>query len=62
MLRLQAPTADLAHQTPGHHTIDHVAVPDTWTLHQAERVPAHSSGHSLSDHDIYVVDAGPALS
>ena len=61
-MQLQAPTAGLTHQTPGHHTIDHVAVPETWTVHKAERVPVHSSGHSLSDHDIYVVDAGPAPS
>lgn len=60
-MQLQAPTAGLTHQTPGHHTIDHVAVPESWSIHQVERVPAHSPSRSLSDHDIYVVDASPSL-
>jgi hypothetical protein len=48
---LQAPTAQLPHRLPPGLSIDHVAVPRTWTA-AAKRVEA--SG--LSDHDVYVAE------
>lgn len=49
---LQVPTRTLRHRLPGCLSIDHVAVPATWTVTGAERVDATG----LSDHDAYVVE------
>lgn len=50
---LRVPTADLLHQLgPGHHTIDHIAVPSGWKVTAAARVTAEG----LSDHDAYIID------
>jgi hypothetical protein len=48
---LQVPTATLPHRLPECLTIDHVAVPESWT---AIGMRVDASG--LSDHDLYVVD------
>lgn len=52
-LGLQVPTAELPHRLPGLLTIDHIAVPGSWTVRSAERLDAAG----LSDHDAYVIDA-----
>jgi hypothetical protein len=46
------PTAELPHRLDGLLSIDHVAVPTTWTLRDVVRLDAEG----LSDHDAYVVD------
>lgn len=51
-LRLQVATAALPHRLDGMLSIDHVAVPTSWTIRAAERLDAEG----LSDHDCYVVD------
>lgn len=51
-LGLQVPTAELAHRRDGLLSIDHIAVPASWTVRAAERLDAKG----LSDHDCYVVD------
>ncbi|MGN6605644.1 MAG: endonuclease/exonuclease/phosphatase family protein [Jatrophihabitans sp.] len=48
---LAVPTADLPHRIEGLLSIDHIAVPQEWTLLDAERVDATG----LSDHDAYAV-------
>ncbi|MFO0863663.1 MAG: hypothetical protein U0744_03215 [Gemmataceae bacterium] len=52
-LHLRAPTAELLHQNGLSHSIDHIAVPCTWTVFKVERTKAKR----LSDHDAYVVEA-----
>lgn len=55
MLDLQVPTESLAGRAPGQGSIDHLAVPRSWTIRDAGRVPVDED---LSDHDAYWVDAG----
>lgn len=55
-LDLQVPTAPLEHRLPGHLSIDHIAVPRTWTVKNAIRLVAERGGARLSDHDAYVVE------
>jgi hypothetical protein len=50
---LHLATRDLPHRTPGMAAIDHIAVPQHWTINCAERLPALSR---LTDHDAYVID------
>lgn len=52
---LQVPTAEQPHQLPDCGSIDHVAVPVSWSA-TASRVGAAG----LSDHDAYVVDVAPS--
>jgi hypothetical protein len=59
-LGLTAPTASQPHRDTAQHAIDHVAVPDTWEVTATEHVVAVVDGRTLSDHDAYVVQAGPA--
>jgi hypothetical protein len=54
-LQLQVPTADLLHQNNVSHSIDHICVPCSWNVLNAERV----SVGSLSDHDAFVVEVQP---
>jgi hypothetical protein len=53
--RLSVPTMSLASASPGHRSIDHIAVPTGWDVDGAHRVPARVDGNRLSDHDAYVV-------
>ncbi len=57
-LGLKVVTGDLPHRLAGLHTIDHVAVPASSTVTQAERLPMADGRRSLSDHDAYVVEIG----
>lgn len=59
-LRLTIPTEDLSIQADNDLSIDHIAVPDHWTVTSVERHRAHLDGARLSDHDAYVVDVMPA--
>jgi uncharacterized protein YbdZ (MbtH family) len=52
---LQVPTLNLSAQN-GQASIDHIAVPESWTVRSAARVQAAE----LSDHDAYWVDVQPA--
>lgn len=52
-LGLQVTTRKLPHRLQGSHTIDHIAIPEDWTLHHSLRV----SAHGLSDHDLYWIEA-----
>ncbi|WP_347057399.1 endonuclease/exonuclease/phosphatase family protein [Blastococcus sp. HT6-30] len=52
LLGLQVPTAELPHRLDGLLSIDHIAVPTSWTVRDARRLDATG----LSDHDGYVVD------
>lgn len=54
-LRLLAPTASAAHHLDGLYSIDHVAVPATWRVDDAQRIAADQGRRRLSDHDAYVV-------
>lgn len=60
--RLSLPTRSLGSATPGHRSIDHIAVPMTRDVLDAWRIPAGVRGRRLSDHDAHVVrsrtDAG----
>ncbi|MDN4160878.1 endonuclease/exonuclease/phosphatase family protein [Nocardioides abyssi] len=56
-LGLHVPTATLPHQIEDLLSIDHVAVPTSWTVVGAERHRAVAAGARLSDHDAYVVEA-----
>jgi hypothetical protein len=53
--QLSVPTKTLASATPGHQSIDHIAVPRAWHVVDAGRVSADAHGRRLSDHDAYVV-------
>ena len=55
--RLSVPTRSLGSATPGHRSIDHIAVPVSWDVDAAYRVPAKAQGQRLSDHDMYVISA-----
>jgi endonuclease/exonuclease/phosphatase family metal-dependent hydrolase len=51
-LGLQVPTAELPHRLDRLLSIDHVAVPSSWSVRDAYRLNAKG----FSDHDGYVVD------
>jgi hypothetical protein len=51
--RLLLATRDLPHRAPGMAAIDHISVPRTWTIKNAEHVPVPSR---LTDHDAHVID------
>lgn len=55
-LGLSAPTDASPHRLPDARSIDHVAVPASWTVVSAERVSGVVDGVELSDHDAYVVE------
>ena len=56
-LEMQLPTADSPHQIEGLLSIDHIAVPKSWSVLDVEHHPARSDGARISDHDAYVIDA-----
>lgn len=49
---MRAPTGRLPHRLGG-LSIDHIAIPDDWTILRADRI----SAGRLSDHDAYIVEA-----
>lgn len=53
--QLSVPTKSLASATPGHQSIDHIAVPKAWHVLDVGRISANVQGRRLSDHDAYVV-------
>jgi hypothetical protein len=53
---LVVPTAHLPHAIDGLLTIDHIAVPSTWEVITADRVPAMNDSKRLSDHDLYLIE------
>jgi hypothetical protein len=53
--QLSIPTRSLGSATPGHRSIDHIAVPMAWDVVGAWRISANAQGRRLSDHDAYVV-------
>jgi hypothetical protein len=55
-LGLQVPTATLPHSLTGLLSIDHVAVPQEWTVVDSVRIDASHEGKRLSDHDAYLVE------
>ncbi|WP_183093222.1 endonuclease/exonuclease/phosphatase family protein [Nocardioides stalactiti] len=59
-LRLTIATDELSNQDHNDQSIDHIAVPDHWTVRSADRVRAQAGRSMLSDHDAYVVDVAPA--
>ena len=61
LLALQVPTRLLPHPIDGVLSIDHIAVPSTWTVTGTELHTAMRDGRRLSDHDAYVVEAMPPL-
>ena len=52
---LSLPTRSLGGASPGHRSIDHIAVPIGWDIQGAYRISAAFNGRRLSDHDAYVV-------
>ena len=54
-LGLVVPTTDLPHHIDGLLSIDHVAVPASWSA-AAARISADNGDRRLSDHDAYVVE------
>lgn len=58
-LELQVPTALLPHQIEGLLSIDHIAVPTTWVVEDAQRHRAFVGDTRISDHDAYVVEVTP---
>lgn len=58
-LGLQVATAEESHQIDGLLSIDHIAVPTSWTVRSVKRYPASIDGAQISDHDAYVVDVKP---
>lgn len=57
-LGLQVPTAAEPHQLEDLLSIDHIAVPESWTVRSTHRFRAFDAETRLSDHDAYVVEAG----
>lgn len=55
-LELQVPTASLPHQINGLLSIDHIAVPRSWVVEEAQRRRAFVGDTRISDHDAYVVE------
>lgn len=58
-LELQVPTASLPHQIEGLLSIDHIAVPASWVVEDAQRLRAFVGDTRISDHDAYVVEVTP---
>ena len=56
-LDLQVPTASLPHQLEDLLSIDHIAVPKSWTILATQRHRAFTGQVRISDHDAYVVDS-----
>jgi hypothetical protein len=57
-LDLQVPTTALGHPIDGLVSIDHIALPTSWSVTSADRVLAVDGvGKRLSDHDAYVVES-----
>lgn len=52
---LSIPTKSLGSATPGHRSIDHIAVPMAWDVVGAWSISANVQGRRLSDHNAYVV-------
>lgn len=55
-LGLQVPTASVPHQIDGLLSIDHIAIPASWTVLDLEHHLASSDGARISDHDSYVIE------
>lgn len=55
-LGLRILTEDLPHALPGLSSIDHIAVPASWSVHRRDRLVADHVGRRLSDHDAYLAD------
>lgn len=55
-LGLTVPTAASPHQIDGLLSIDHIAVPKSWSALGVEGHPASTEGGQISDHDAYVVE------
>lgn len=53
--QLSVPTRSLGSVTPGHRSIDHIAVPMAWDVVGACQISADVRGRRLSDHDAYLV-------
>ena len=60
-LELRSATAEAPHQIDGLLSIDHLAVPVSWTASAVEHHSARSGDRRLSDHDAYVVEVEPVL-
>ena len=58
-LELSVPTALSGHQIDGLLSIDHIALPKTWSVSATHRHRAFVGGNRISDHDAYVADASP---
>lgn len=56
-LGLRVPTAALPHQIEGLLSIDHIAVPRSWRISDAERFRAFVGDVRISDHDAYALSA-----
>jgi len=54
--RLALTTGQLESASPGHASIDHIAVPADWRVTSANAISARASLRRLSDHDAYVVE------
>jgi hypothetical protein len=54
-LGLQVPTRDLPHRLANCYSIDHIAVPHSWSVKSTKKIDATG----LSDHDAYVVEVSP---
>lgn len=52
----QLPTATAPHQLEGLLSIDHIAVPSSWSVLGLEHRPAFVDGTRISDHDAYFID------
>lgn len=55
-LELQVPTASLPYQIEGLLSIDHIALPASWVVDNAQRHRALVGETRISDHDAYVVE------
>lgn len=55
-LSLSVSTADEPHRIGSLFSIDHIALPQSWTVKSVEQFVAEFEGTQLSDHDAYVVE------
>lgn len=55
-LGLQVPTASAPHQIEGLSSIDHIAIPVSWSVLDIEHHPAYTGSAQISDHDAYVIE------
>jgi hypothetical protein len=53
--KMQVPTTVLGSER-GFGSVNHIAVPESWTVMRVERHEAMSEGGRLSDHDAYVIE------